>query len=81
MKHTAQHVGIAGMKALRLPGLSRTRCTIGFGAGLGVACIGEALALQWGDLDFEAREIRAERAVSNAGVMTPRSRATGARWT
>jgi integrase len=36
--------------------------------------IGEALALQWGDLDFEAREIRVERAISNTGVIdTPKS--------
>jgi integrase len=36
--------------------------------------IGEALALQWGDLDFAGREIRVERAVSNAGVLgTPKS--------
>jgi integrase len=36
--------------------------------------IGEALVLQWADLDFEAREIRVERAVSNRGVIdTPKS--------
>jgi integrase len=36
--------------------------------------VGEALALQWSDLDFEVREIRVERAVSNAGVIdTPKS--------
>jgi integrase len=36
--------------------------------------IGEALALQWGDLDFEAREIRVERAISNTGVIdSPKS--------
>src|SRR6266540_4210815 len=36
--------------------------------------IGEALALQWGDLDFEAREVRVARAISNTGVIdTPKS--------
>ena len=36
--------------------------------------IGEALALQWGDLDLVAREIRIERAASNTGVIsTPKS--------
>jgi integrase len=36
--------------------------------------VGEALALQWGDLDFEAREIRVERAISNTAVIdTPKS--------
>jgi len=36
--------------------------------------IGEAMALQWDDLDFNKREIRIERAVSNNGVIsTPKS--------
>jgi integrase len=36
--------------------------------------IGEALVLQWTDLDFEAKEIRVERAISNTGVIdTPKS--------
>ena len=36
--------------------------------------LGEALALQWGDVDFVAREIRVERAVSaGGGVDTPKS--------
>jgi integrase len=36
--------------------------------------IGEALVLQWADLDFEAKEIRVERAISNTGVIdTPKS--------
>jgi integrase len=36
--------------------------------------IGEALALQWDDLDFTAREIRVERAISPRGeVDTPKS--------
>lgn len=36
--------------------------------------LGEALALQWGDLDFAAREIRVERAVSpNPEISTPKS--------
>ncbi len=36
--------------------------------------IGEAIALQWGDLDLEAKEIRVERAISNTGVIdTPKS--------
>ncbi len=36
--------------------------------------LGEALALQWGDLDFAAREVRVERAVSAGGeVSTPKS--------
>jgi integrase len=37
--------------------------------------IGEALVLQWDDLDLEGREIRVERAVNNSGVIsTPKSR-------
>jgi integrase len=36
--------------------------------------VGEALALQWEDLDFHAREIRVERAITNAGDLgTPKS--------
>ncbi len=36
--------------------------------------LGEALALQWGDVDLTAREIRVERAVSAGGeVSTPKS--------
>jgi integrase len=36
--------------------------------------IGEALALQWDDLDFAGREMRVERAVTNAGDLgTPKS--------
>jgi integrase len=36
--------------------------------------VGEALALQWTDVDFGGREIRVERAITNAGVLgTPKS--------
>jgi integrase len=36
--------------------------------------IGEALALQWSDLDFKGREIRVQRAVTNDGTIgTPKS--------
>jgi integrase len=34
---------------------------------------GEAYALQWGDLDFRAREIRVERALSAGQIETPKT--------
>jgi integrase len=37
--------------------------------------IGEALSLQWGDVDLVSRSIRVERAISNSGeISTPKSR-------
>src|SRR5262249_47076932 len=35
--------------------------------------LGEALALQWNDLDFAAREIRVERALFGREITTPKS--------
>jgi integrase len=35
--------------------------------------IGEGLALQWGDIDYEGREIRVARAFSKGKLETPKS--------